>query len=119
MKQIKIKRTYDEPTATDGYRVLIDKMWPRGIKKADLSYDYWAKNIAPSTELREWFHQDIDKNWNEFHKKYMEELKDSPGMKDLEKRIKKEKIVTLLYSSKNVAENNAVILREYLEKALA
>lgn len=66
MIQIKIKRVYDDPEPGDGYRVLVDRLWPRGIKKACLSYDEWAKEITPSPGLRTWFHDDISRHWEEF-----------------------------------------------------
>lgn len=118
MAQVKIKRVYDTETPTDGYRVLVDKLWPRGMKKENLHYDYWAKNITPSTELREWFHEDESGHWDEFRKKYTKELQENPAMKDFVESIKDKKIVTLLYASKNAMENHALILQEYLEKVL-
>lgn len=116
MKEINIKRAYDKPETSDGYRVFVDKFWLRGEKKEDFHYDFWAKNIAPSDSLREWFHEDTDKHWEEFKSKYLAELKDSLGIRELEDKIKHKKVVTLLYGSKNVEKNNAVIVKEFLEK---
>ena len=82
MIQIKIKRVYDDPEPGDGYRVLVDRLWPRGIKKACLSYDEWAKEITPSPGLRTWFHDDISRHWEEFTSMYKEELEHSQAVKD-------------------------------------
>ena len=82
MIQIKIKRVYDDPEPGDGYRVLVDRIWPRGIKKACLSYDEWAKEITPSPGLRTWFHDDISRHWEEFTSMYKEELEHSQAVKD-------------------------------------
>lgn len=118
MTEIKTKRVYQEPEASDGYRVLVDKMWPRGEKKEEVPYDVWAKDIAPSDQLRKWFHSDMDAHWNEFREKYKKELQHSPAVKELIDNIKGQKTVTLLYSSKDTDDNNAVVLKEYLQNVL-
>lgn len=74
MVQVRIKRVYEDFSETDGYRVLVDKLWPRGIKKEWLKYDYWAKDITPSAALRRWFHEDIPGHWNDFVVMYQKEL---------------------------------------------
>lgn len=66
MTQVNIKRVYDEPSEQDGYRVLVDRLWPRGMKREYLKYDYWAKEVTPSNDLRKWFHADIEKRWGDF-----------------------------------------------------
>lgn len=114
MTQIKIKRVYDPQQKEDGYRVLVDKLWPRGVKKENLHYDMWAKDIAPSSPLRQWYHNNPENNWNEFKEKYLQELKHSQALKDFIDRIGTEKTVTLLYASKNPTENHALILQDYL-----
>ena len=76
-----LKRAYDEPAGTDGFRILVDRLWPRGKKKADLRLDAWAKDLAPSSELRKWFRHDAHR-WPEFCRRYKEELKKSIGAKD-------------------------------------
>jgi uncharacterized protein YeaO (DUF488 family) len=116
MVQVTIKRVYEPEEATDGFRVLVDKLWPRGIKKGNLPYDLWAKDIALSTPLREWYHEDMEGRWQEFERKYTEELKNSPAMNDFISQIKGQKTVTLLYASHNAAENHALILRDYIQK---
>lgn len=118
MTQIKIKRVYEPEEKSDGYRVLVDRLWPRGIKKEDLHFDLWAKDITPSTELRQWFHEDEESHWKEFKKKYTQELKTSAAVKEFIEKIKAQKMVTLLFASKNAAENHALILQGYLEKVL-
>ncbi len=116
--EIKLKRVYDQLENTDGLRVLVDHLWPRGIKKEDLHYDIWAKDIAPSTELREWFHKDQNDNWGKFETLYKKELNNSKAVKEFIQTIKKESNVTLLYASKDTEHNQAVILKEFLDKRL-
>ena len=118
MTKVKIKRVYETEDKSDGYRVFIDKLWPRGVKKENLHYDLWEKDIAPSIPLREWFHEDEDGRWKEFQLKYKHELKESPAMKDFIDKIKGKSTVTLLYASKNATENHALILQDYLEEVL-
>ena len=116
---VKIKRVYDPMEKNDGYRVLADKMWPRGIKKENLHYDLWAKDISPSTELREWYHADKENRWDGFHQKYLRELENSPVVKELVSTIKREKVITLLFASKDTAHNNAVVLQAFLQEKLS
>ncbi len=118
MIQIKIKRVYDDPEPGDGYRVLVDRLWPRGIKKACLSYDEWAKEITPSPGLRTWFHDDISRHWEEFTSMYKEEWEHSQAVKDFLSRIGTYPVVTLLYASKDPVHNHARILQNYLETQL-
>ncbi|BFI73149.1 uroporphyrin-III methyltransferase [Nanoarchaeota archaeon] len=109
---IKIKRVYDPIENDDGIRILVDRIWPRGIKK-DKIY-IWLKDIAPSNELRKWFNHDPNK-WEEFKRRYFEELDKNSELNKLIEIIKNNKNVTLLYSAKS-PYNNAVALKEYLEK---
>jgi uncharacterized protein YeaO (DUF488 family) len=112
---IKIKRTYDPPSSDDGKRILVDRLWPRGIKKEDAEIDEWLKDIAPSDELRKWFSHDPSK-WQEFKKRYRNELKDkSELIENLRKQAKKGNI-TLLFSAKDIEHNNAVVLKEEITK---
>jgi|SRR5690554_1257158 len=114
--KIKIKRVYDEVSKDDGTRILVDRIWPRGIKKDELKIDDWLKDIAPSTELRKWFAHDPDK-WESFQKKYYSELKKKkPLLKELLKKSKKN--LTLLYSAKDTERNQAVVIKKFLEKEL-
>lgn len=119
MTSIKLKRVYVECDKSDGYRILIDRLWPRGIKKENLTIDWWDKDIAPSSELRKWFHSDQLRNWDEFVVRYRFEIHNSPALSDLINRIKDKDIVTLLYGAKDTLHNQAVILKEELEKMLS
>jgi len=114
MTQIKIKRVYEPEEKSDGYRVLVDKLWPRGIRRENLHYDLWAKDIAPSTPLRQWYHQNEGALWNEFRMKYIKELENSPAVTDFIDKVKDQKVITLLYASKNAAENHALVLQDFL-----
>jgi uncharacterized protein YeaO (DUF488 family) len=110
---IKIKRVYDAVDQEDGIRFLVDRLWPRGIAKESLKADFWLKNVAPSTELRQWFAHDPAK-WGEFRRKYFAELKASPRWWKPIIEAEREGAVTLLYSANDPAHNNAVALREFL-----
>lgn len=112
---IHIKRIYEPYDAKDGYRILVDRLWPRGISKATAHVDEWLKEVAPSTELRKWFHH-TPENWTEFEKKYLVELKDNTALDILLQRVKEHKQITLLYAAKNEAQNQAIILKELLTK---
>lgn len=114
---IQLKRVYEPPDKTDGTRFLVERLWPRGIKKSDLSGVPWLKDVAPSTELRKWFHHDPER-WREFRQRYFAELRHqrddlSPILAALNKGT-----VTLLYSSHDTEHNNAVALREFLQRLL-
>ncbi|MEM3329920.1 MAG: DUF488 domain-containing protein [Saccharolobus sp.] len=111
---IKVKRVYEPINKDDGIRVLVDRLWPRGISKDKI--DIWLKDIAPSEDLRKWFNHDASK-WEEFKRKYFEELDKNPKIEILLQLIRKGNNVTLVYASKS-PYNNAVALKEYLEKLL-
>lgn len=113
---IKIKRVYDVPLVSDGYRVLVDKLWPRGVRKENLPYNEWAKGITPSAKLRTWFHAAPLERWQEFATLYTAELTGSPEMEMFLSRIKPYKTVTLLYASKDPVHNHAQILKAFIEK---
>jgi uncharacterized protein YeaO (DUF488 family) len=115
--KINIKRAYDSPARGDGVRILVDRLWPRGIAKEKLKLDLWLKDIAPSDTLRRWFSHDPDR-WDEFKAHYFDEL---DANKEAVERIIREaekRPVTLLFSSKEQELNNAVALKEYLEKEI-
>lgn len=115
MKQtIKIKRAYDPASADDGYRVYIDRLWPRGLSHETFHYDAWDKEIAPSTGLRELFHENRDAEWSEFERRYRDELLANPAYSAFKDEIKDKSVVTLLYSSHDTEHNNAVVLRNML-----
>lgn len=111
---INIKRVYDPVSQDDGKRILVDRLWPRGIKREDAKIDEWFKDIAPSDSLRKWFAHDQSK-WEGFKKRYKEELK---GKADLVERLKaesKKKKITLLFSARDIEYNNALVLKEVIE----
>lgn len=111
---INIKRAYEPASPDDGYRVYIDRLWPRGLSHATFHYDAWDKGIAPSTELREWFHENPDEEWTEFELRYRKELLANPAFANLKTELEDKPVVTLLYSSRDKEHNNAVVLRNLL-----
>ena len=113
---IQLKRAYDPESPVDGYRVYIDKLWPRGLSHETFHYDSWDKTIAPSTELREWFHEDPENRWTEFEEKYKAELSKNPAFNALITEIADKPTVTLLFSSHDRDHNNAVVVRNCLHK---
>ncbi|MGI6636818.1 MAG: DUF488 domain-containing protein [Minisyncoccales bacterium] len=111
---LKIKRIYDLFDKDDGFRILVDGLWPRGLTKEKAKIDLWLKEIAPSKSLREWFSHDPDK-WAEFKNRYKKELKTKKELLErLDQLIKKEKKVTLLYGAKDEKHNNATALLEVI-----
>lgn len=114
MKPITIKRIYEEANKNDGYRLLIDRIWPRGVSKEDADLDDWKKELAPSTDLRKWFDHDPEK-FDDFKKKYKKELEDKTDTLKAVKKIAKSKKLTLLYGAKDEKHNQAVVLKEILE----
>ena len=111
---VHIKRVYEPPAKEDGFRVLIDHLWPRGMKKEAVAVEEWLKAVAPSTALRKWFSHDPEK-WEEFKRQYFLELDvNREAVEELAKKAKSE-TVTLVFSSKEERFNNAVALKEYLE----
>ncbi|CUW44919.1 hypothetical protein B3286c2_0033 [Brucella vulpis] len=115
MAEVSLKRIYEEPSPQDGYRVLVDRVWPRGMTKEKARIDVWAKDIAPSTELRKWFGHDPAK-WGYFQKKYREELESKlPALKDLLAGAG-DRNITLLYGAKDEEHNQAVVLHNFMEK---
>lgn len=118
MTQIKIKRVYEDPESSDGYRVFVDRLWPRGMKKEAMHYDLWAKDITPSPEIRQWFHQDPDARWDEFAGLYRKELNGSEAAKVFVEKIRQYPVVTLLYASKSPDHNHALILKDFLDEKI-
>jgi uncharacterized protein YeaO (DUF488 family) len=112
----KIKRAYEEPSSKDGFRVLIDRLWPRGITKDAAKLDLWLKDVAPSSELRTWFHHNPAANWATFKKQYRAELAKLVEPVELLKKKGKRRTVTLVYGAKDPEYNHALVLREYLEQ---
>ena len=112
---IRIKRVYDPPAKADGVRFLVERLWPRGVKKAKLKLDDWLKDVAPSTELRKWFGHDASK-WEEFQRRYRAELDQHPEAWQPVLDAAVNDTVTLLFSSHDAAHNNVVALKTYLER---
>lgn len=112
---IRVKRVYDEADPNDGFRVLVDGLWPRGIRKEEAKVDKWLRDVSPSPELRRWFSHDPNK-WEEFKRRYWTELDSSKQdtVSELVSIIKGNLIVTILYSAKDPTHNNAIALVEYL-----
>jgi len=111
--RVALKRIYDRPESDDGYRVLVDRLWPRGVSKDEAKLDEWMKSVAPSDALRSWFGHDRSR-WNAFRKRYLSELKTHrEELRPLAERAKREP-VTLLYAAKDPDHNNAVVLRQYM-----
>ena len=114
---IRIKRVYEEPAKVDERRILVDRLWPRGLSKEKAKIDVWVKEIAPSTELRRWYGHDPNK-WTEFKSRYAAELGANPGKVEEILEVARAGIVTFLYSSKEEQLNNAVALKEYIESII-
>jgi uncharacterized protein YeaO (DUF488 family) len=114
-RDVRIKRIYDDPTRSDGYRVLVDRLWPRGIKKADADLDDWLRELAPSTELRKWFGHE-PKRWPEFRKRYRVELRQYEAQLVALRQRAEHRRVTLVYSARDPRFNQAVILKEVIQE---
>lgn len=113
---VEIKRAYEKPSLADGQRVLVDRLWPRGISKEKARIDHWLRNLAPSNTLRKWYHASA--NWEAFKKRYFKELNTPEASADLQllySLLHKHELVTLIYSSRNEERNNAVALKELLD----
>lgn len=111
---VRLKRAYDPPAAEDGQRVLVDRLWPRGIAKAKAELHLWLKEVAPSTELRQWFAHDPEK-WVEFKKRYRAELKGNPAFAEL-RGLARQGDITLVFAAKDTLHNEAVVLKQLLER---
>ena len=111
---MKLKRIYEIYSPEDGYRILVERLWPRGISKEDAHIDMWMKEVAPSTELRKWFNHE-DEKWDEFQKRYMEELLKTGQLEKLWEIVSRQGNVTFVFSSKNEKHNNAVVLYNMLK----
>jgi uncharacterized protein YeaO (DUF488 family) len=114
---IVIKRVYEPPSVRDGARVLVDRLWPRGLSKEAADIDAWLRDLAPSDQLRKWFHA-RPHQWQAFRKRYLQELGEpqaSTALNELYRLARKHKQVTLLFASKNTEQNNALVLKELLE----
>lgn len=113
---IQIKRAYEPASPADGYRIYVDRLWPRGLSHETFHYDLWEKDIAPSDDLRHWFHQNPEQDWPEFQRRYQTELQANPALATLHQTIKDKPVVTLLYSSHDTIHNNALVLAHLLSQ---
>jgi uncharacterized protein YeaO (DUF488 family) len=112
---IKLKRVYEKPSRTDGVRILVDRLWPRGLSKERAAVKLWLKDVAPSTELRKWFSHDPAK-WKEFQTRYRKELREHNDALKLLKQKSKEHLVTLVYGARDERHNEAIVLKKILAR---
>ncbi|TXH55079.1 MAG: DUF488 domain-containing protein [Bacteroidia bacterium] len=118
MKTIQLKRVYENFDTADGFRILVDRLWPRGINKENDHIDLWLKEIAPSTELRTWFNHEVEK-WDEFQQRYVAELNANElVLQELLEAIQQHEKITLLYGAKDTKHNQAVVLKDWLSQYL-
>jgi uncharacterized protein YeaO (DUF488 family) len=115
-RQLRIKRIYDAPAGSDGYRVLVDRVWPRGVSKQRARLDAWLPDLAPSTELRKWFGHDPAR-WQEFRRRYRSELDRKAALIDQIRHRALDEPVTLLYGARDPLHNQAVVLKHFIEAA--
>jgi len=113
MAKIQLKRIYKPAEHSDGKRILVDRLWPRGMKKEAANIDVWLKDVAPSTTLRKWFHHDSD-SWYEFTARYMLELEKNPAVDALIELIDQNPVVTLLYAAHDEEHNHALVLKQFI-----
>jgi uncharacterized protein YeaO (DUF488 family) len=116
--KLQLKRAYESPAKSDGTRLLVDRLWPRGVSKDEAKIDHWLKEIAPSTALRKWFDHDPAK-WTEFRKRYWRELDQNESAVTQLKELLHGKTITLIYGAKDTEHNHAVALKEYVESKRA
>jgi uncharacterized protein YeaO (DUF488 family) len=112
---IRLKRAYEPPSPEDGTRVLVDRLWPRGVRKTEAAIDGWLKEVAPSTELRRWFGHDPDR-WEEYERRYRAELSSRPGLLDKLRALAEQGTLTLVYAARDEDHNDAVVLRGLLSR---
>ena len=117
MGQVDIKRVYEQAADEDGVRILVDRLWPRGVSKERAALSGWLKEVAPSPDLRRWWHHDPDR-FEDFARRYRTELKDNPALEDLLSIVREHDRTTLVYAAKDPAVNHALILRDYIRQAL-
>ena len=115
IEMIKLKRAYEKPAKDDGERILVERLWPRGLTKEQAKLDLWLKDVAPSTELRKWFGHDPDR-WIEFRQRYRKELKQKADQIKLLRRKAREGTITLIYAARDEAHNGALVLKQFLQK---
>jgi uncharacterized protein YeaO (DUF488 family) len=114
-RQVRLKRVYEQPAAADGMRVLVDRLWPRGLSRQKVAADLWLRDIAPSHELRRWYGHDA-RRWDRFCRKYRRELAGQPEVLELLDDLRRRTPVTLIFGARDVARSHAAILRELLDE---
>ena len=112
---VNLKRAYEKPSKDDGERILVERLWPRGLTKLQAKIDLWLKDVAPSTELRRWFGHD-PKKWDEFRRRYQKELKNKDELIKLLKRKAKNGTITLIYAARDEEHNGALVLKRFLKQ---
>jgi len=112
-KNVRLKRVYEEPEAADGTRILVDRLWPRGVKKEAAAIDFWAKELAPTSNLRKWFRHDPNR-WAEFKRRYTAELRENAEGLDEFRTLARRGPITLIYAARDQEHNEAVIIRDML-----
>ncbi|MBH9983407.1 DUF488 domain-containing protein [Bifidobacterium asteroides] len=117
MGQVDIKRVYEQAADEDGVRILVDRLWPRGVSKERAALSGWFKEVAPSPDLRRWWHHDPDR-FEDFARRYRTELDDNPALEDLLSIVREHDRTTLVYAAKDPAVNHALILRDYIRQVL-
>lgn len=118
MTVIKTKRAYEAPAESDGYRILVDRLWPRGLTHERVDCQLWEKALAPSTELRQWFHADIPARWVEFRTRYTLELQNNPAFPPFLKTVSSHPVVTFVYGSRDEVHNEATVLQQLCDSEL-
>ena len=112
---VRLKRVYEKPDKGDGVRILVDRLWPRGLSKKKAQVDFWLKEIAPTSELRKWFRHD-PKKWDEFQKRYEQEIRRKDDLMKILKRRARQGAITLIYAARDEKHNEAVVLKHFLER---
>ncbi|SEL26285.1 DUF488 domain-containing protein [Nitrosovibrio tenuis] len=110
---VKLKRAYDPPESADGVRILVDRLWPRGVKKDNAAIDQWMKEVAPSADLRKWFGHDPER-WDEFYERYAKEVSQQPDQLQKLRELARKGPITLVYSAHDEAHNNAIALKDMI-----
>ena len=110
---IRLKRVYEAPAKEDGFRILVERLWPRGMSKQRAGVDLWLKEVAPSPELRSWYAHDTQK-WGEFQKRYLAELRENPAVEQLQSLLREKPIVTFVYAAHDEEHNSALVLKSFL-----
>ncbi len=114
---INLKRAYEPTSNKDGVRILVERLWPRGVSKQSAHIDLWLKDIAPTAKLRMWYRHDV-KKWPEFQRRYQKELRDNQSVNQLRALVKKKSVVTFVYSAKDEEHNSALVLKDYFENII-